>query len=144
MLSFENGERYRYMLENFHAAAVASDAKWLQDAELRREFMRLFADMQACRRLFRRLLREVEENSPKAAATVVHVKVINTSLKKAIGDFMLRTQGLEGQWFRPSQWGAPDDPIFTYISAFGGTIAGGSNEIMRTILAERLPGMPRT
>jgi alkylation response protein AidB-like acyl-CoA dehydrogenase len=36
-----------------------------------------------------------------------------------------------------------DDPIFTYITAFGDTIAGGSNEIMRNLIAERVLGMPR-
>jgi alkylation response protein AidB-like acyl-CoA dehydrogenase len=144
VLSFENGERFRYMLENFHAAAVARDAPWLKDAELRRMFVRLFAEMQACRRLLRRLLCEIEENSTHAAATVVHVKVINTNLRKAIGDFMLKTQGLEGQWCLPPHTGAPDHPIFTYISAFGHIIAGGTNEIMRNIIAERLLGMPKT
>ncbi len=144
VLSFENGERFRYMMENFHAQAVANDAKWLKDAELRREFIRLFAQMQACRRLLRRLLREVEENSPKAATTVVHAKVINTSLRKAIGNFMLQTQGLEGQWFRPLHEAGPADPMFNYIAAFGHMIAGGSNEIMRNIIAERHLGMPRT
>jgi len=33
--------------------------------------------------------------------------------------------------------------VFTYLTACGGTIAGGSNEIMRNIVAERVLGMPK-
>ena len=35
------------------------------------------------------------------------------------------------------------DPMFTYMTALGGTVAGGSNEIMRNIIAERVLDMPR-
>jgi hypothetical protein len=39
-----------------------SEAAWLSDDQLRREFMVLFAEMQATRRLIRKLLREAEHS----------------------------------------------------------------------------------
>jgi alkylation response protein AidB-like acyl-CoA dehydrogenase len=38
----------------------------------------------------------------------------------------------------------PVEPTDMYVSSFGGTIAGGSNEIMRNLLAERILHMPRS
>ena len=143
VLSFEAGERLRYMLEDFYTSAVARDAKWLKEPHLRRDFMRLFGEVQACRRLLRRLLRENEAGSPEASSTVVHVKVINTTLRRHVSNFLLRTQGLEGQFHHLATEGMMQDPIHAYITSFGGTIAGGSNEIMRNIIAERVLGMPR-
>jgi alkylation response protein AidB-like acyl-CoA dehydrogenase len=130
-------------MEDFYADALKQDARWLRDPELVREYMRLFGEMQGSRRLLRRLLRENGEGSPAAQSTVVYVKLINTVLKKNVGLFMLKAQGLDGQLDRPGLDETMSDPYFVYITAFGGTIAGGSNEIMRNILSERVLGMPR-
>ncbi|HKR87914.1 MAG TPA: acyl-CoA dehydrogenase family protein [Phenylobacterium sp.] len=143
VLAFENGERLRYIMEDFYASAVAREAKWLREPHLHREYVRLFGEMQACRRMLRRLLRENETGSPAAASTVVHVKVINTTLWRKVSDFMLKTQGLSGRFFHEPALGLARDPIDYYITSFGGTIAGGSNEIMRNIISERVLGMPR-
>lgn len=141
VLSFEGGERFRYKLEEFYAAAVANDAAWLKDAELSREFARLFGEMQACRRLLRRLLHENETGTGNAAVTVIHVKVINSQLRRKVGDFLIRVGGFSGQVFDGLD--EEVDPIPTYIQSYAGTIAGGSNEIMRNILSERVLGMPK-
>ena len=47
--------------------------------------MRLFMEMQGCRRLMRRLLRLTEAGSPAALGTVPYVKLINTALRKSFG-----------------------------------------------------------
>ena len=141
VLSFESGERFRYSLEQFYNDAVAADAAWLKDPELAREFAQLFGEMQACRRLLRRLLRENEMGSSKSAITVIHVKVLYSSLRRKVGDFLVRVSGWEGQSF--ARLSEQLDPVPAYLSSYGGTIAGGSNEIMRNILSERVLGMPR-
>ncbi|HKT53310.1 MAG TPA: acyl-CoA dehydrogenase family protein [Caulobacteraceae bacterium] len=143
VLAFENGERLRYVMEDFFGSAVARNAIWLRDPQQQREYVRLFGEVQACRRMLRRLLRENESGSAAAASTVVLVKVINTTLWRKVSDFMLRTQGVAGQFHQPTAPSEGRDPIETYITSFGGTIAGGSNEIMRNIIAERLLRMPR-
>ena len=144
VLAFEAGERLRYMLEDFYTSAVARNESWLHEPHLRREYLRLFGEMQACRRLLRRLLRERETDSPASASTVVHVKVLNTELRRRVSNFMMRTQGFEGQIYYTTPEGVVQDPIHSYVTTFGSTIGGGSNEIMRNIIAERLLGMPRS
>ena len=141
VLSFEGGERYRYELEAYYANAVKTGAAWLQDVEMVREFTRLFGEMQACRRLLRRLLRENEAESPKAAVTVVHVKVVFSQLRRKVGDFLTRVGDFEGQRFFAGE--GLSNPVMAYIDSYALTIAGGSNEIMRNIFAERVLGMPK-
>ncbi|HKR87442.1 MAG TPA: acyl-CoA dehydrogenase family protein [Phenylobacterium sp.] len=143
VLSFERNERLRYHMEDFHAEALRRDAPWLRDDELRREFMRLFMEMQGCRRLMRRLLRQTEAGSPAASSTVPYVKLINTELRKSAGEFMVRANGIDALDYVPGFDELSLDPMFTYMTALGGTIAGGSNEIMRNLIAERILGMPR-
>jgi len=142
VLSFESGERLRYEVEDFYRNALAEDAEWLRDDQLRREFMRLLGDIQACRKLFRQLLRETGEMSPALAATVPQVKVINTTLRQNVQDFMQRIKGLDAQIFVEST-AKGMTPVSAYITSFAGTIAGGSNEIMRNIISERVLGMPK-
>ena len=141
VLSFEGGERYRYELESYFANAVKTGAAWLQDVEMVREFTRLFGEMQACRRLLRRLLRENEVESPNAAVTVVHVKVVFSQLRRKVGDFLTRVGDFEGQRFFMGE--GLSNPVMAYIDSYALTIAGGSNEIMRNIFAERVLGMPK-
>ena len=142
VLSFERGEHLRYEIEEFYQEALDTNAAWLKDSSLRREFMRLVGEVQACRKLLRRLLRETGEMSTQQAATVPQAKVINTVLRQSVADFMQHVQGLEGQRFYADQH-AGMQPTYAYITSFGGTIAGGSNEIMRNIIAERVLGMPK-
>jgi len=144
LLIFDSGERLRYMMENFYADALRNHADWVKNPEMTREFARLFAGMQGSRRLLRRLLRESEADAPSAAETVIYVKLIATSLLQEVGDFMVRASGLGGQFYSDSPKDMTADPMDIYISSFSATIAGGSNEIMRNVLAERILHMPRS
>ena len=143
VLSFERNERLRYMMEDFYADALKTQAAWLRDDELRREFMRLFAEVQGCRRLMRKLLKQTGSGSAAAATTVPYIKLINTELRRDVGDFMMRAVGPQAQNYAPGFDELSTDPTFTYLTAIGGTIAGGSNEIMRNIIAERILNMPK-
>ncbi|HKX78191.1 MAG TPA: acyl-CoA dehydrogenase family protein [Novosphingobium sp.] len=144
VLSFERNERMRYHLENFYHHARESDAAWLKDDELRREFMRLFTELQGCRRVMRWLMKENEKGgSPVANGVVPFVKLINTELRKNIGEFMIRATGPDAQNFVPDFDELSTDPVFTYLTGLGGTISAGSSEIMRNIISERVLNMPK-
>lgn len=143
VFAFEVAERMRISLEDFYHSALECKASWLGDDELRRAFVANLATLQASRRLLRRLLKESEQELPESERTAVLVKTVNSTLLKDIARFMLQTQQIEGQRDRGGMDEILDDAMFRYIGAFGQTIGGGTNEIMRNIIAERHLGMPR-
>jgi alkylation response protein AidB-like acyl-CoA dehydrogenase len=143
VIAFEGAERQRYDVEAFYRHALATDATWLRDDQLRREFMGFLAEIQADRRLLRQLLRENE--LPDASASVLPsiVKLSGTTLRQRICSFMARIAGVDGQALAMLAEEPFGSPMFDFIGSFTGTIAGGTNEIMRNIIAERGLGMPR-
>ena len=143
VLAFEGAERHRYAIEKFFADAVRDDARWLKDDQIRREFTGLFAELQAGRRLIRQLLDENKDHASSASMTPAFVKLSGTALRKRMASLLVKIQGLEGQRF---SWGTEDmfdQPMFEYLTSFGGTIAAGSNEVMRNIISEKGLGMPK-
>src|SRR5262249_24321471 len=57
VIAFEYIERARYVVERVYQDALRNDAAWLKDDQLRREFLDQIVELQANRRLLRRLLR---------------------------------------------------------------------------------------
>jgi alkylation response protein AidB-like acyl-CoA dehydrogenase len=73
-------------------------------------------------------------------------KLFMTELSQRVARTAIRTTGLYGQvWDRESEW-APvpgASPARAYVNSVGQTIAGGTSEIQRNIIAQRGLGMPR-
>lgn len=72
-------------------------------------------------------------------------KLFATELTQRIYRTAMKTVGLYGQiWDRESDW-APVEGQFSrsYVSSVSATIAGGTSEIQRNIIAQRGLGMPR-
>jgi alkylation response protein AidB-like acyl-CoA dehydrogenase len=143
VIAFEGAERQRYEIDAFYRKSLETDAAWLQDTQLRREFVSFLAEMQAGRRLLRRVLEEHEKPDASASVLPSIIKLSVTALRQRICSFMVRIAGVEGQEFSMLAEQPFGSPMFEFVSAFSGTIAGGTNEIQRNIVAERGLGMPR-
>ena len=145
VLAFETAERRRHRMEAFYREALQVGAGWLEDAALRREFMTLLADVQASRRSIRQLLRDNEKGEPHTATAMAaaRIKLFETMLMQRLGDLVTRIEGLEGQARRVTYTQSRSIGMFDYLHSFGWTISGGTNEIMRNLIAERGLGLPR-
>jgi alkylation response protein AidB-like acyl-CoA dehydrogenase len=143
VLAFEYVERARYAFESFYAQALESDAAWLRDDQLRREFIGALLDLQMNRRLLRKLLGGAHTGSAGPNQLASYIKLHGSTMRQKASALMTRVGGLAGQ---QATLGFEDfyyPAMFTYLTAFSWTIAAGSNEIMRNIIAERILGMPK-
>lgn len=145
VLAFEAGERRRHMMEQYYRTAVAQQAAWLDDDELRRRFVTLLTDLQASRRMIRQLLRDHENGEPHATTAMAsaRIKLFQTTLIQKIGDLVARIEGLDGHLRQPFNSQRRFVGMFDYINSFAWTISGGTNEIMRNLIAERGLGLPK-
>lgn len=140
VLSFEQAETLRQVMERFHAGATRRSDGWLRDDELRRRFMQLFGRMQALQRMIRTLILDPHAHGGQLA---LHVKIASSTLKRDFGDFVARTSLDDAILHDGSSDELGGPGMFVYLSAFGSMIGGGTNEIMRNVIAERGFGMPR-
>jgi alkylation response protein AidB-like acyl-CoA dehydrogenase len=140
VLMFERVEREHSAMHRFWRQAVETGAPWLDEPDLMREFMRIFADYQALRRLIRALFKEPREEG-RWSMTPSLVKWLATETPNRLGAFKVRVEALGAQFVASGDVEA--SAMYEFLDSFGGRIAGGSNEIMRNLIAERGLGMPR-
>jgi alkylation response protein AidB-like acyl-CoA dehydrogenase len=141
--AFEAVERQRYAFEQFLDRSQKSQANWLQDSQHCREFMHLFTEMQGNRRLVRQLLVELASPLNNGSVIASIVKLLTTTHRRRFADFCVRTREVEGQLYKPGLEDHIDESMFEYLHSLGGTIAGGTSEIMKNIISERGLGLPR-
>jgi hypothetical protein len=75
-----------------------------------------------------------------------YIKLHYAVMLQKLGDLLVQANGLEGQMMRPdiATGAVPNGNfMFDYLASWSWTISGGSNEIMRNIIAERILELPR-
>ena len=117
----------------------------LEDAAIRRDFGRLIARVDAaCALADRYLLKRISGEEAPGDASIVKLYYARTLREfTALGK---RVAGLDGQYNRGFMRGATQETgnwTVDFMNSYNWSIAGGSDEIQRNIIAERMLGMPR-
>jgi alkylation response protein AidB-like acyl-CoA dehydrogenase len=124
-----------------HVAAVADLIDLLarcapDDAGLRREFGSLVADEQAVQLInLRRVTRAVAGGEPGAEGNIT--KLLASELAQRSTELALQVVG------RAAADGSEPSTVHDFLFSRCFTIAGGTSEIARNVIAERLLGLPR-
>ncbi len=140
VISFEMAEREMVHLEHHYATSLASGAEWLDDDELRRDFLRRFAELQALRRQIRTLLQTEPDLGTFSMAPSL-IKLARSVGTSVYHDHRVRHAGLAAQLIAPGE--GRGSPMYDYLDSFGSMISGGTNDVMRNLIAERGLGMPK-
>lgn len=120
---------------------------WMRDTQFRREYAGFYGELQSIRLMIRRLLIELEANPDKASPTLpTYIKLNWGPFLQRYTEFLLRAEGIDALRWQPSIPGTGHSSrlrMNDFLKSYGWTIAGGSNEIMRNIVSERILAMPR-
>jgi len=139
----ELSQRMRYALPRIGLAMRDSDR--LDDPALRRDLGRLIARVDAaCALADRYLLKRISGQEAPGDASVVKLYYART-LREFVS-LGRRIAGLGGQYQQGFMRGAPQETgnwMVDFMNSYNWSIAGGSDEIQRNIIAERMLGMPR-
>jgi alkylation response protein AidB-like acyl-CoA dehydrogenase len=120
----------------------------MSDAEVRRGFVRLYADATSLGLMIREMLAHNHADGEMAVQHLpVYIKLHYAVLLQKLGALLVRANGLKGLIMQPdiATSGVPGGNwMFDYLASWNWTIAGGTNEIMRNIIAERILCLPRS
>ena len=147
LIIFEYSERMARALEADLAEVREGRADWFKDAQFRREFMQAYAEMTGLRLLIRKMMADVEAHGEISDASVPSlIKIQFSELLRRYTDLRLRIEGLDAQKQRPNILGGghqTGNRMYDFLFSYAWTIAGGANEIIKTVIAERTLGLPR-
>lgn len=114
-------------------------------ALLRHEYASIHAEIEILRLLcFRTLDNLVRQGEEGPSASVL--KLTYSEALQRLDRFGLQVNGLGGQLERPPQRGMDWESgnwVVDYLASWAWTIGGGTSEILRNVVAERVLGLPR-
>lgn len=143
---FVSGDLIRQSLESLieYARSESNGGKQgIADSSLRRKLARASMEVDAARYLgYRNLTRSLRGQPPGPEASVI--KVFVTETQQRIADLSAEIQGPKAQLWRDANFSAADSnwPLVA-VASRSATLARGTSEIQRNIIAERALGMPR-
>lgn len=147
LIVFDLAERMHAAFENEITALRASEPAWWGDDELRRTFVAQYAELQSLRQLIRRMQSELEEDAEAGTSSLPPlIKIKWSDLLRRHTDFWLAVGGLDAQRYAPPLTGGghvTGNRLQDFMWSYSWTIAGGSNEIIKNLIAERVLGLPR-
>jgi len=139
----ELSQRMRYSLPLIAAEMRATGRA--DDAATRRELGHLIARVDAtCALADRYLLKRISGEEAPGDASIVKLYYARTL--REFTSLGRRIAGLEGQYYRGFMRGATQETgnwTVDFMNSYNWSIAGGSDEIQRNIISERMLGMPR-
>lgn len=142
LVMVELAERLWYALERLSTTLCGNGGL---APESRNEFAEIYGDAIILRRLCRQLVHElVTKGGVGAEASVL--KLFYSQLLQRLTAFGARAGGLAAQQWTPEPQGAgwhSLDWVRDYVGSWAWTIAGGTNEIQHSLVAERVLGLPR-
>ncbi|ASG22217.1 acyl-CoA dehydrogenase [Nitrospirillum viridazoti] len=140
-------ERLRFAMEGLLSAAGTGAVGWWSDSAHRRAFMGHYGRMLAVRRTIRDMMAEVAADPHMGASPLpTYVKLLYSELLHEHTAFLLDRGGPAVQVARPRLTGDGNQavgPYEAYLWSYAWTIAGGANEVLKNIVAERVLGLPR-
>src|SRR5215469_5250986 len=132
---------------------AAAARTWRQHAELRTpglhdRLLRLWADAEVARLAATRLRQQLAAGAPGPEGSAA--KLVFARLNQEISEFEVELAGADGlrydDWTMRRPSGADffgRNPVFRFLRAKGNSIEGGTSEILRNVIAERVLGLPK-
>lgn len=113
------------------------------DGEIRQTLAKAYADVEILKLLCYKLIANLEARGGVGPEASI-IKVYYSELLQRMTELGARLEGLPGQILTgPGRKVVWDHWLLEYIASWRWTIAAGSNEIQRNLIAERVLGMPR-
>ncbi|HRD59798.1 MAG TPA: acyl-CoA dehydrogenase family protein [Nocardioides sp.] len=149
LLGFERGVSVLGQVVGFtreldRVVAVARDNGAIADPVLRDRLAKLKVELEVLRwQALRGLAQDSTSGAPGSASIF---KLAWAGWHRRLGEVAMDVRGLDGLVARPPTADAPyqlDDLQRLFLFSRADTIYGGSDEVQRTILAERVLGLPR-
>ncbi len=135
---------YRMRGNLYRIADLIRERDKADDAGIQRDFGRLATQVDATCAIADRFL----ENRMNGIEAVGDASLVKNSYSRALREYSrlgLRLGGMDEQYRKPIVYGDLNTGnwMADFMNSYAWTIAGGSEEVQRNIIAERMLGMPR-